>query len=341
MYDGGIWLTHCNHLSPSQEVHRRIPPSLGSRLSAVGASGLASQSRRGRVSTSGGTAVAASAVETLVAIGSSQDIAEPLRPGRTFSFQLTFTNPLYDAVEVLAELLDPLDEEGEEEQATCEKEGDVVRGAENPAKVEIKQPWNVSMPSSTFGINPYAEAWEYEDEEDETETSIDGLAASSSGGTTTVGTGPSSSGNSTSRRRKHGPGILAKKGNKTAVQLDLAIGREATAGDIRVPLFITYTYTVEDSLATTASAKRKDADAQKLKEEKEIKGKEEVTQGDDDGTSGINSNLKTFSFWASIPLGIVVPRSAVPGGGSTLSVIAGHGSGEAHRVPSSSNLRVQ
>lgn len=290
-------------------MHRRLPPSLGSRLSAVRATpaGSASASRRGRVSTSG-AANTASAVETLVAIGSAQDIAEPLRPGRNFSFQLTFTNPLYEAVEVLVELLDPSEEEEEDNE---QYQDSTLRkaGTERPIH------WNVSMPGPSFGINATAEEWEYEDEDDndENDAGLDSATVAFSA----------------ARRRKWGPGVLAKKGNKTVVQLDLAIGREAS-GEVRVPLYITYTYTAEEPLASENAIKAN-------------KSKQASTQNTDatpatapPGASVdeyATSNVKSFSFWANIPLGRVVPRAG--GGGSTLSVEQP----EARRVPSSSNLR--
>lgn len=273
------------------------------------------------MSTSGGTTVtAASAVETLVAVGSLQDLAEPLRPGRTFSFQLTFTNPLYDAVKVLVELLGPLDEEEEIEDGE-----DTALQGDDDSKVEVKRPWSVSMPISTFGINPYAEAWEYEDEEDEVEVNSDGPANAASVGS------------SSRRHSKHGPGVLARKGNKTAVQLDLAIGREAAAGELRVPLFITYTYTVDETLASTA-AKKKSGEVPQVTEDEAAESKQTAPLGQQDSTEAPNANVKSFSFWASISLGKVVPRTAIPGG-STLIVPSSDG--EARRVPSSSNLRGQ
>lgn len=333
----------CSQRTPSRadvshsfikDVHRRVPPSLGSRLSAVGAtssgSAASSASRRGRVSTSG-AGNAPSAVETLMAIGSPQDIAEPLRPGRNFSFQLTFTNPLYEAVEVLVEVLDPVDEEGDE--ATASTGGRdvnrrmITREDDNSANVDdtpsARPQWNVSMPGPSFGINATAEEWEYEDEDDDDDSN-------EAAGLDTDGV--------SRRRRKYGVGVLAKKGNKTVVQLDLAIGREAKSGDIRVPLYVTYTYTAEDALASEAINKDK---KKTVKAEDGDNKKDNVTSTDapllppPPEEDYATSNLKSFSFWASIQLGRIVPRINVAGGGSTTLSVEHE---PASRVPSS-NLR--
>lgn len=137
-------------------------------------------------------------------MGSIQDLSEPLRPGRNYSYNLTFTNPLYEAIEVTLEILSPSlkppskDLQLEEAEKQEEKESD------------SKQPWMISLPGKSFGIDAYAEAWEYEGDSDND--------AHNSG---------------SSRGKRYGPGIVTKKGNKTVVQLDLAVGREAW-GSVRV-----------------------------------------------------------------------------------------------------------
>lgn len=318
-------------LGIAKDVHRRVLPSLGSRLSAVGATGAGgsttSASRRGRVSTAGAS-TSPSATETLVVIGSTQDIAEPLRPGRNFSFQLTFTNPLYEAVEVLVELLDPL-EEVDEEDPTDEREGDAkksdstgLKTLSSRANQDSSTHWNASMPGPSFGINAYAEAWEYEEEEEDDDEG-------SAGG----------DGGSGTKKSRYGPGVLAKRANKTVVQLDLAVGREAS-GEVRVPLYVTYTYTAEDPLAPAGrntivkDKKSKDIDIEGKKQDPASTSRETARvalQNDQDATQ---PQLKSFSFWTSISLGRVVPRVAVPGS-STLTVE----DPQARRVPSSANLR--
>ena len=82
-----IKLVASNYL-PSIEVYRRPPPTIGSRLSAI-AAGTASGMRR----------------TPRTAIGRSVNDAggadeEPLRPGRTYTFELSFTNPLYEPIHV-------------------------------------------------------------------------------------------------------------------------------------------------------------------------------------------------------------------------------------------------
>lgn len=233
---------------------------------------------------------------------------------------------------MLVEVLDPGDEEEEAEDiaSATGKDADkrmITGGDVNSTNTEDKPSerpqWNVSMPGPSFGINATAEEWEYEDEDDYDNNEASGLD--------TDGV--------SRRRRKYGVGVLAKKGNKTVVQLDLAIGKEAKSGDVRVPLYVTYTYTAEDALVSEAINKNKKKTA---KAEEGDKMKNNVTSTDapllpppPEGDYA-TSNLKSFSFWASIHLGRIVPRVNVAGGSSSTLAVEHE---PARRVPSSSNLR--
>lgn len=178
-------------------MHRRVPPSLTSRISAAGSAATAARrSARPSVASSAG-----SAVELLIPIGSTQDISEPLRPGRNYSFQLTFVNPLYEVIEVFVELAEPVPEEEQSE--------DLFTVGEEKSQAKKKRHWQASMPANSFSMDAFAEAWEYEADDDDED-----LLASK-------------------RIAKLGPGILAQKFNRTVVQMDLVTGREAI-GPIRV-----------------------------------------------------------------------------------------------------------
>lgn len=215
---------------------------------------------------------------------------------------------------MLVEIAEPV-----EEEAYPVEDGDVLEPSQETISQtrEDSQPvhWNVSMPNPSFGINACAEEWEYDEDDDEDEAALD-------------------SGTASARSRKHGPGILAKRGNKTAIQLDLSVGREAT-GDIRVPLYITYTYTAEEPLVPRLIDK---TDKRKVTNDglkAQASAQESMTSAAPPGEDRPDidktpTNLKSFSFWTSVPLGRVVPRAA----GSTLNVEHS----EARRVSSSSNL---
>lgn len=259
-------------------------------------------------------------METLVSVGSPHDVTEPLRPGRNFSFQLTFTNPLYEPVEVTAEILEPLDvEEQEDDENAYVIDNQAISGSDKGVSSSKSgdttfDQWHASMPASTFGINAFAEAWEYEAEDDEdSDIGFDS--------------------NSTSASRKYGPGVLAKKANKTVVQLDLAVGREAS-GHVRIPLYITYTYTAEDPLLLTKQKANKQQETTSSTTQVSASTANPGDVSVNNYDEGVNPNLKTFSFWTSVPLGCVVPRVGLPGG-STLNVTEA----QARRAASTSSLR--
>lgn len=203
---------------PLQLVHRRVPASLTSRISAAGSAATASR-RGARPSGVGGTAGQAS--ELLIAIGSAHDISEPLRPGRNYSFQLTFVNPLFESIEVFVELAEPVPEEEEAGAGGVDVRMRVVEKEERK-----KRNWQASMPATSFPMNAFAEVWEYEADEDDDAQMGEGSANGAN---------------------KLGLGILAQKYNRTVVQMDLVTGREAS-GPIRVS-FSEYTNTDNGSLA--------------------------------------------------------------------------------------------
>ncbi|KAK4690727.1 dynactin 4, partial [Phenoliferia sp. Uapishka_3] len=127
-----IKLVASNYL-PSIELYRRPPITIGSRLSAI-AAGTASGMRR-----TPRTAIGRSVNDT----GTTEE--EPLRPGRTYTFELSFTNPLYESIQVRLAIARP---------------GGKEASGGNPP------PYAVNLPASHFPIAAYAEEWEYEDDEE-------------------------------------------------------------------------------------------------------------------------------------------------------------------------------
>jgi dynactin-4 len=131
-----IKLLASNYL-PSIELFRRPPLTIGSRISAIGA-GTASGLRR--------TARSASGKSTGDPGGMPED--EPLRQGRSYLFEMAFTNPLYEPIEVSLEVAAP-DTSSVTKAATA--------------------PWAINLQAPSFPISAFAEAWEYEDDEGEDE----------------------------------------------------------------------------------------------------------------------------------------------------------------------------
>lgn len=129
---------------------------------------------------------------------------EPLRPGRTYTFELTFINPLYEPIQVRLAVARPASKGGE----------------------GTPPPYAVNLPTSNFPISAYAEEWEYEDDDDgkdggDDEDEADGEGAS-------AGASPFKK-----RRSKNAPGIVERKMNRTTVAMEVAVGRD-TVGPIRV-----------------------------------------------------------------------------------------------------------
>lgn len=177
---------------PSIELYRRPPATIGSRLSAIAAGTASRRSTRTGTGRSGEGGVD----------------EEPLRPGRTYTFEVSFTNPLYEPIQVRLAVARP-----------------TVKGA-----VEGQPPpFAVNLPSSHFPISAYAEEWEYEDDvedrEDTEEEEPDG-AGSREGSTASP---------FKKRRSKHAAGIVERKMNRTTVAMEVAVGRD-TVGPIRVSL---------------------------------------------------------------------------------------------------------
>lgn len=249
-----IKLVASNYL-PAIDVYRRAPTTIGSRL------GGSSASSRRPANRSTGSALL-------------KDDIEPLRPGRTYTFDLGFANPLYEPIHVRLAIARP--------RAT------VKQGEDGPGS----PPYAVNLPTAYFPIAAYAEEWEYEMDED------DGVEDESGEGDSGVGL---------SRRSKlvskYGPGIVERKMNKTTVMLEVAVARDAvgplgvsevasmkmiSAGscsdsDIlcfeQVNMLVTYYYQSDDSAAPPSPTKSP------------VKG------------GALKDDRKSFSFWTFFTLG--------------------------------------
>ncbi|KAM0749372.1 dynactin p62 [Meredithblackwellia eburnea MCA 4105] len=200
-----IKLVASNYL-PSIDLYRRPPQTIGSRLSAIGA-GTASGMRR-TTRTGAGRSDAGGGVED-----------EPLRPGRTYTFELGFTNPLYDPIHVKLAVARP------------------SNVGESPTP-----PYAVNLPAPSFPISAYAEEWEYEDDEDGGGEGED----DEEGG---LGSSPSKK-----RRSRFAPGIVERKMNRTTITMDVNIAKD-TLGPVRANMLVTYVYQSDDGGAPPSPTK--------------------------------------------------------------------------------------
>lgn len=138
--------------------------------------------------------------------------------GKTYPFQLAFTNPLYDPIQVRLSVQRHQAPAGisASSATTGAGEGDKVR----------RPPFAVSLPSSSFPVGAFAEAWEYEDDEDMfgIDDDEDPLEAARAGRDGREAEG---------KARGKAVGVLEKKANMTLVGGEVVIGREGK-GDIKV-----------------------------------------------------------------------------------------------------------
>lgn len=111
-----------------------------------------------------------------------------LIPGKTYSFKLALSNPLYDQIQV--RLSTPRVHSG----------GFII-----------------SLPTSGFPIAPFAEAWEYEDDEEMFELDEDDRYGVSI----------------REKPKQKSVGVLEKKGNTTYIGGEVAVGKEGK-GDVKV-----------------------------------------------------------------------------------------------------------
>jgi dynactin-4 len=299
-----IKLVAANYL-PSVTVYRRPPASIGSRLSAIAAgtaSGLRRTTRTGAGRGGDSSSTAAVAEE------------EPLRPGRTYTFELSFTNPLYDPIHVRLAVARPNSTSRPPLPAVATVEGETEQAPTPPPP-----PFAVNLPSPQFPISAYAEDWEYEDDEEAVLRDEEGDEESGGG-----------EGASPSKKKRRAPGIVERRMNRTTVAMDVAVHRD-TVGPLRVRfsfprlssfpsalflsltfpilapqanMLVTYVYQVDDGSAPPPSPTKSPQ-----------KG----------GREAAAANVKSFSFWTLVPLGTVQPRPT--GEGRRAAAVSSRSSG--------------
>lgn len=132
--------------------------------------------------------------------------AGAMHAGKTYPFHLALTNPLYDPIQVR------LSVQRMHVAATSSAEGGAPEKARRP-------PFAVSLPTSSFPIAAFAEAWEYEDDEDMFGIEDDDELGLGRAGRERDGRG-----------RVKTVGVLEKRANVTVVGGEVVIGKEARGG---------------------------------------------------------------------------------------------------------------
>lgn len=156
--------------------------------------------------------------------------------GRSYPFQLSLTNPLYDPIQVRLSVqrvhVSTTPATGTSSIAAGER-------AQTPAPQEKSRrpPFAISLPTTTFPIAAFAEAWEYEDEEFGMEEDVDYAAAGKQGRGGDGGDAEAGGRDDGRGGRNRTVGVLEKKANMTTVGGEVVIGKEAR-GIIKVGLSI-------------------------------------------------------------------------------------------------------
>ena len=143
--------------------------------------------------------------------------------GRTYPFVLSFTNPMYDPIQIRLNVLRspppttttaPSDEPG------------------TPQPEKRRPPFAITLPVFAFSVAAFAEAWEYdEDEEDMAEDEYADLVDDRRQASTSSRIAPGRGGKAKT------VGVLEKKANTTYIGGEVVIGKEAK-GDAKVRAFV-------------------------------------------------------------------------------------------------------
>lgn len=131
--------------------------------------------------------------------------------GKTYLFHLALSNPLYDPIQVRLSV--------QRVHVSTTKDG--TPGSEKSRR----PPFAISLPTSSFSVAAFAEAWEYEDDEDmfgiDDEADLPGR-----GGRDNEGRGG----------KGKTVGVLEKRANVTLIGGEVVIGKEAR-GNVKVRIY--------------------------------------------------------------------------------------------------------
>ncbi|KAI0690470.1 dynactin p62 [Cerioporus squamosus] len=190
-----------------------------------------------------------------------QQAAGALIAGHSYSFHLAFTNPLYDPIQIrLAKALAPAQT----------AEGDEA------AERARRSTFQIQLPSAAFPVGAFAEAWEYDDEDEDMFLDDDGMEIVDARGKK----------GKDGRGKTRSVGIVEKRANVTIVSGEVLIPKEAR-GDVRFNMLVSYTYRSDDPEPS-----------------------EEAQTGTPSRTHGANKGpeMKNFSFYTVVDLGSIVYR---------------------------------
>lgn len=209
-------------------------------------------------------------------------LATMMHPGRTYPFHLVFSNPLYDPLTVRINVV---------RSFPAQSTGQEVAAHAPPQR---RPPYAISLPSQPFSIAAYAEAWEYEDDEDDEMFDEEELGLGI--GSRTPGRG---SGKDAGKGKTKAVGVLDKRANVTKIGGEVVVSKEGK-GDVKFVMQVSYTYRVDDPAPDEGKG-----DASATPSKLSSIRKEIAT------SSGGTESMKTFSFYTVVDLGSIAPKELV------------------------------
>ena len=141
------------------------------------------------------------------AVDEEKNSLSDMHAGKTYPFHLALSNPLYDPIQVR------LSVQRMHLSTAPSKEGGSPEKSRRP-------PFAISLPTSSFPVAAFAEAWEYEDDEDMFGVDDD----------ETSGRGDKEA---DAKSRNRTVGVLEKRANVTLIGGEVVIGKEAR-GNVKV-----------------------------------------------------------------------------------------------------------
>lgn len=184
--------------------------------------------------------------------------AGAMTAGKSYPFHLALTNPLYDPIQVRLSV--------QRMHVTA------VTDSTAPEKAR-RTPFAVSLPTSSFPVAAFAEAWEYDDDDEMFGLEDDELGLELGRTRDKDGKG-----------KVKTVGVLEKRANVTVVGGEVVIGKEAR-GHVKFNMLVSYTYRSDDPLPSEDGAGTPSRAAVAKTPE-----------------------VKTFTFYTVVDLGPILPR---------------------------------
>lgn len=184
--------------------------------------------------------------------------AGAMTAGKSYPFHLALTNPLYDPIQVRLSV--------QRMHVTA------VTDSTAPEKAR-RTPFAVSLPTSSFPVAAFAEAWEYDDDDEMFGLEDDELGLEMGRTRDKDGKG-----------KVKTVGVLEKRANVTVVGGEVVIGKEAR-GHVKFNMLVSYTYRSDDPLPSEDGAGTPSR-----------------------AVVAKTPEVKTFTFYTVVDLGPILPR---------------------------------